>query len=85
MRDCDDSGTPVALVRGFRLYYEGETFLRVQDLWPDGDAPENPTVADVRALMRAEGPDWKVIREWDLDHDVVISVDRVLGEQATDD
>jgi hypothetical protein len=85
MRDCDDSGTRAARVRGFRLYYEGETFLRVQDLWPDGDAPENPTVADVRALMRAEGPHWKVIREWDLDHDVVISVDRVLGEQATDD
>lgn len=40
-----------------------DTHLSVADVWPDGDAPENPTPEDVAAVMRVYGgviSDWKV-------------------------
>lgn len=44
--------------------------LSVDDIWPDGDAPANPTVEDVRTVfLRCNG-----LRNWDLvtHHDVCI-------------
>ncbi|CAN5869989.1 hypothetical protein BH24ACT15_BH24ACT15_29970 [soil metagenome] len=32
---------------GFTVTIEDQAFLDVADIWPDGDAPDNPTVADV--------------------------------------
>lgn len=42
----------------------GETELTVEEVWPDGDAPENPTAEDVATAMRSSrGP---VLSDWNL-------------------
>lgn len=48
----------------FDIYISGTWRLPLHHIWPDGDAPENPTVEDVRAVM----PDWasSLISEWNL-------------------
>lgn len=46
--------------------------LTVRDIWPDGDAPENPTVAHVVERMIEYGPAWQTIREWNLLTDVTV-------------
>lgn len=40
--------------------------LTVDELWPDGDAPDNPTVSDVRALIDKCGGLKRTIDEWNL-------------------
>jgi hypothetical protein len=48
--------------------------LTIGDVWPDGDAPENPTSMDVARIVRAGIDDagsvaaW--LREWNLEDDV---------------
>ncbi len=50
--------------------------LSVRDIWPDGDAPANPTAKDVIAKIRqtTTGPH-DLIRAWGLDDDLVVRVD----------
>lgn len=43
-----------------------DTHLSVADVWPDGDAPENPTPEDVAAVMRAHGGFHGVISGWNV-------------------
>lgn len=50
--------------RGFIVDF-GHVELSVSDVWPDGDAPENPTAADVAAVMDRYGA-WRVINDWCL-------------------
>ena len=38
----------------FYLEWGGTADLAVEDIWPDGDAPENPTTADVIEAMKKE-------------------------------
>lgn len=38
--------------------------LSVEEIWPDGDAPENPTAQDV--VDRMKGGSIKVLRDWNL-------------------
>ena len=51
--------------------------LSVEDVWPDGDAPENPTADDVAQVMRDGGSCRTVLRDWNLDDDYVVAVDGV--------
>lgn len=44
----------------------GSTSLDVEGVWPDGDAPENPTAEDVAAVMREYGGLHSVITGWNL-------------------
>ena len=37
-----------------RFLIDGDQDGDTADLWPDGDGPENPTAADVAALMREQ-------------------------------
>jgi len=43
-----------------------EVQLTVEEIWPDGNAPENPTAEDVVAQMRATGSVSNVMSEWGL-------------------
>ena len=54
--------------------------LSVRDIWPNGDAPENPTTEDVIAQVRrlATGPH-DLVGVLGLDEGVVV---RVNGERA---
>jgi len=50
----------------FNIYLEGPSLeFAIDDIWPDGDAPENPTEEDVADAMRNYG--FNLIRDWNLD------------------
>ena len=50
----------------FTLSFEIDETFTVDELWPDGDAPEDPTVDDVENLIAACGGVEGVLRDWDL-------------------
>ena len=58
------------MTKRFSITIEGEYDFTVEELWPDGDAPENPTAADVRQLIKDSGGVRAVIRDWGLDMDL---------------
>lgn len=51
----------------FLIDLHGSWDLAVEDIWPDGDAPENPTAEMVAQRMRDYGPMMYTLREWCLD------------------
>ncbi len=53
-------------MRRFQITYTVDATLDADALWPDGDAPENPTAADVRELIENEGGILRVIDDWNL-------------------
>lgn len=54
-------------VKSFHISYTVQADLKLEHIWPDGDAPENPTADDVRAKLNAHGPVDQVINDWALD------------------
>lgn len=48
--------------------------LGIENIWPDGDAPENPTAEDVAAVMEKCGGRRRVMDDWGLDIDLRLSV-----------
>lgn len=58
----------------FHFSISAEISLDVDQIWPDGDAPENPTVDDVLAVIKACGGKRRVIQDWDLDDDLDLTV-----------
>jgi hypothetical protein len=53
-------------MKKFRITFTVDVFLGVDAIWPDGDAPENPTADDVRELIEDEGGIVRVIDDWNL-------------------
>jgi len=53
-------------MKRFQIIYIVDATLDADALWPDGDAPENPTADDVRELIENEGGILRVIDEWNL-------------------
>jgi hypothetical protein len=63
-------------MKRFRISIDIESVLSVEQLWPDGDAPENPTADDVKALIdKCGGID--IIEDWNLADDFDIDVTAV--------
>lgn len=62
---------------------EANTDLSVSDMWPDGDAPANPTASDVVQLL-LDGGLRSNLRDWSLlDHlDILVSVDDGNGTRT---
>lgn len=57
-------------MKKFRVHYKCVSELDVASLWPDGDAPDSPSTADVCALISRCGGIYNVLGEWNLDaHD----------------
>lgn len=54
-------------MKKFQLLYTIDVVLDTDEIWPDGDAPENPTVADVEKVIAKCGGWDRIIRDWDLD------------------
>lgn len=46
----------------------------IDELWPDGDAPENPTTRNVYDLVEQCGGLARVINDWDLVDDADLHV-----------
>lgn len=44
----------------------GDITLAVEDVWPDGNAPANPTAQDVADVIDSCGGASCVVREWNL-------------------
>jgi hypothetical protein len=61
----------------FYLTIEVSVTLCKGELWPDGDGPEDPTEADVLALIKSEGGPIEILRDWGLEDDVDVDVSRV--------
>lgn len=62
----------------FNFEWGGTADLTVEEIWPDGDAPENPTTADViQAMLKAVGQyggTQRLASHWDLEiQDVEVS------------
>jgi hypothetical protein len=70
----------------FTIFIETSADLTVQDIWPDGDAPEDPQPEDVMDKLKAAGYGsfWRGALEWNLDSDerVSISEDGPLGRHC---
>lgn len=49
--------------------------LAVNEIWPDGDAPENPTAEDVAKAIRKYVNVYDFIRSWNLDTALMVSVE----------
>jgi hypothetical protein len=74
----DASSNEESGVKKFRIRIDIEATLTVDQLWPDGDAPENPTVEDVLKVIDDAGR-LDIIEDWCLvsDDRQCISVDGV--------
>jgi len=59
----------------FAVDIDGAVTLTVEEVWPDGDAPDNPTAEDVAKRMRGCGSLKDVIYDWNLP--ATITVDGV--------
>jgi len=59
----------------FTLTVHTEIQLSVDDVWPDGDAPRNPTFVEVMELLKNECVSrGKVISEWGLEEHTTVTV-----------
>lgn len=61
----------------FVIEYSIYTEMTVDELWPDGDAPENPKPADVEALINDCGGWDRIINDWCLRDDATTSVEKL--------
>lgn len=57
------------MTQTFNIYIDFSADLTVSEIWPDGDAPENPTSKDVMAKLMG-GDKWcshtQVLEEWGM-------------------
>lgn len=64
-----------AAEKAFFFEVGDENYLTVSEIWPDGDAPENPTTEDVIAVVKKTGR-FNFARDWGFETHVY--VDRKL-------
>ncbi len=64
--------------KSFGFSISAELSLDVEEIWPDGDWPENPTVDDVLKVIAQCGGKYRVLSDWDLanDLDLMVSDDK---------
>jgi hypothetical protein len=58
----------------FHFSIAADISLSVEEIWPDGDAPENPTIEDVLEVIAKCGGRMRVIRDWNLHHELTMDV-----------
>ena len=58
----------------FTITFSGSVDLDVTCIWPDGDAPKNPTVHDVALVMENAGHKADVLASWMLEDDLKVTV-----------
>ena len=56
----------------FEIRYD--VSFSVDEIWPDGDAPEDPTLDDVMAVLKQCGGKRVVLRDWSMDDDLQLYV-----------
>jgi len=68
----------------FTIDFSGSVSLRVSEIWPDGDAPDNPTVEDVMDKMRDCGSKSDLLEDWNIRDYLNISVHDDNPDDAID-
>lgn len=63
----------------FSVTLESDNQLSVDDVWPDGDAPDNPTTEDVIKAIKEVGSAGRLILEWGMSIDVYVDGKRLEG------
>lgn len=58
----------------FHFSISCDVSLEVKDIWPDGNAPENPTVDDVLAVIKKDGGARRILDDWSLLEDLSLTV-----------
>ena len=62
------------MTKKFTINIECSVDMDLDELWPDGDAPENPTAKDVEDLIEKCGGPVDIIDEWNLRDDFLLFV-----------
>lgn len=77
----------LATTRSFTLTIEVSESLSVAEIWPDGDAPDSPTIEDVRKAFlgdaRRHSPIGHLLSDWGLEptaDDLIITDDTAFRE-----
>lgn len=55
-------------MKRFNISLRVDAQLAVDEIWPDGDAPESPTATDVLAVIDGQGG-LDILRDWNLADD----------------
>ncbi|MGN6103513.1 MAG: hypothetical protein ACTHU0_00170 [Kofleriaceae bacterium] len=58
----------------FTLSVYASVDLDVDDLWPGGDAPENPTAADVAKVVAECGGVRGAVADWNLENHLELTI-----------
>jgi hypothetical protein len=61
--------------RTFDVWFNGQVSLTVDEVWPDGDAPEYPQAADVIEEMKKTGSISALLGDWGLTPSLEVFVD----------
>lgn len=64
----------------FQITISGECTLSAEDIWPDGNAPDNPTTEDVIRFMSANWGVTGLINDWNLPCSVEVDGETALEE-----
>lgn len=57
--------------KAFLFEVGDEGYLTVEEIWPDGDAPEDPTVEDVIAVVKKSSR-FSFARDWGFEEHVSV-------------
>ena len=59
----------------FNFRIEADVDLTLDEIWPDGDAPDNPTVDDVIAIVERTPNLSRMLNDWNLMDLLELSID----------
>ena len=64
----------------FTIVFGGSVELLVSEIWPDGDAPKDPTIADVLEAMGGSAHSKTyLLDDWNLEKDLRVYVNDEQG------
>lgn len=71
--------------QGFLVSFRGGCGLTIDEVWPDGGAPENPTAQDVIKVMQSSSFNKRaLLADWALDDDLTIHVETDSGDSEAE-
>lgn len=67
--------------KAFTFNVSGEIRLHADEIWPDGDAPDDPTVEDVLDSIEDNyGDPGSWLCDWDLETNLVVDIEEAKEE-----
>lgn len=67
----------------FEITIDGSVVLDIDQIWPDGDAPENPNANHVMLLLCKDGRWLDNLVDWNLDDEFAPAVHEVPVAKAS--